>query len=245
MAVILLYIVVIILQFCLSFFLFMPFDMFFEWIYTKGKSKGYKPSDILKEGMFTAKIIFLTGLVMLGVTIIINVYFMPLIGFYLSSFFTIYLGSSAVTHKYPKGRKIFENCWVTSCQIDAFIVTLNDHKILIDGERLHGKYDHVIYKEASPKWLPPHESDPVSGKDYEYMLQAVLKFLAKHRRYGVIQVPGEHIGPYFTKEDMINKYAQKGWNIERLPDGSTKVSPPQRKNLLTRIINLFSKKSNS
>lgn len=238
---ILLNIVVILFEFCLSIVLYVLFYRIFEMMCSKGKLRVYKMSNVLEEEMFTAKIIFLSGLAMLGTTVIINIFFMPIIGFYLSSFFTIYLGSSAATHKYPKGKKIFGNCWVTSCQRDDFIVTLNDHKILIPGELLRGKYDHVIYKEASPKWLPPHESDPVLEKDYEYMLNAVLKFLAKHRRYGVVQGPGEHVGPYITKEEMIARYAQKGWKVERLPDGSTKVSPPPRKNLLVRIINSFKK----
>ncbi len=177
----------IILQVFLSIFLYTSFGALFDLIFTRRKLKGYKTSEILKEGMLTAKIIFFEGLAMLGVTIIINIYFMPLIGFYLSSFFIIYLGSAAITNKYPKGKKIFEDCWVISCQRDAFIVTLNDHKILIDGERIQDKYDHVIYKEGSPKWLPPHESDSVTEKDYEYMLTAVLKFLATHRRLGVIK----------------------------------------------------------
>ncbi len=232
-------ILVIFFQFCLSIVLYVPFYQIFERIYRKGKPKSFRAPDILIEGKMMDKINLLTGIAMLVVTIIINIFFMLLTGFYLSSILLITMSLHLIVPS--KGKKITDNCWVTFSIIGNFIVTLNDHKILIDGERLRGKYDHVIYKEDSPKWLPPHESDLVSGEDYEYMLQAVLKFLEKNRSHGVIQGPGEHVGPYFTKEDMINKYAQKGWKVERCSDGSIKVNPPQRKNLFTRINNLFLK----
>ena len=197
-------------------------------------------SEMLKEDRAISFIVLLEGIILLSVTIIINLFFMPLIGFYFVSFFSLAMGSSFFFP--PKGRKISENCYVMIYHIDDFIVTLNDHKLLISGERLKGKYDHIIYKENMPKWLPPHEEEPVSDKDYKFILDAVLKFLAKQRRRGVIQGSNEDIEPSFTKEDIINGYARKGWKTENLPDGSAKVSPRKKKNLIMRVFKLFSTK---
>lgn len=193
--------------------------------------------DALKDNKIASIIFLLTAIIIFSITVITNIFYKPLPGFYFISFFFLIVGLSAI---FPsKGRKIAENCWVSISQRDNFLVTLNNHKILITGEMLGGKPDHVIYKEDSPKWLAPHENEPVSKSDYEYILKAILDFLEKHKRQGVIQAPGEHIGPYVTKEEIIYKYAKKGWKVEKLPDGSTKVSSPR---LLSRLINLFSKK---
>lgn len=228
----------IFIQFCISMLVCIFFYNIFLRISLKRKQRSTNIPDVMRGDREISAIFLLTAIVFLGITIIVNFLYKPLIGFYLFSFFLFIMGLSAIFPNFkPKGKKIEDNCWVSPFQIDNFVVTLNDHKILIAGERLGGKPDHVIYKEGSPKWLPPHESELVSEKDYEYMLKAVLKFLDKFRSQGAIQEPGEHIGPYFTKEDMINRYALKGWKVERLPDGSTKVSPPPRKNLLARIRN--------
>jgi len=222
MLLIVLHIMGIFIQLCLSIALYVLFYKLFEMICTKGNRQNFDDSDIIKKGKVTGRIILLTGLSILCLTIIINMIYMPLIGFYLSSAFLIYLGKGAFI--YPKGKKIYENCWVTPFERDNFIVTLNDHKILIAGERLRGNPGQVIYAENSSKWLPPHDDDPVSAKDYEFMLKAILAFL---KNDGVIQRPGENIGKSITKEDVISRYKQKGWKVEASSAG-IKVSPPKK-----------------
>ena len=140
--------------------------------------------EMLKQDKVTSLIHLLTGIVLSSITIIINIFFKPLIGLYLISFFLLIMGSSLFFP--PKGRKIGENCYVMIYHIDHFIVTLNNHKIWIKGKRLRGNPDQIIYKEQSPKWLPPYENEPVPEKDYEYMLNAVLKFLEKIKKQGEI-----------------------------------------------------------
>lgn len=232
------YILVIFYQSFLSLIFYVPFYKVFEQICTKGKPISFKAADVLEEIKLTATIILFAGLAFLCVTIVLHIFYGLLPGFYLSSILFLFLGSDAI---FPsKGRKITNNCWVTRWHKNDFIVTLNDHKMLISGERLGGKPGHVIYKENSPKWLPPHENEAVLKEEYEYILNAVLKFLKKVRSQGAIQQPGEHIGPYITKEEMISEYARKGWRVEKLPDGSTKVSPPAKKGFfLKRLFRLF------
>ena len=59
---------------------------------------------------------------------------------------------------------------------DNFIVTLNNRKIFVQGRRLRGSPDQLIFKEQSPSWLPPHEKESITENEYEYILAAVLKF---------------------------------------------------------------------
>lgn len=146
------------------------------------------PLDILKESKRITIIIILTGITLLSITILINIFFTSLIGFYLTSFFLLFFAI------FPsKGRRITENCWVSPSERDDFLVTLNDRKILIKGERLRGKPDHAIYADDSPKWLPPYESELVPEKDYVYMLKAILNFLQKLKKDGVIEKYGKQI----------------------------------------------------
>lgn len=228
-------------QLALSLILTIILYEFIKKIYPREK-KNYDMSDILKQNKADAIIASIIGGVILCLAIIIHILYKPFYGLYCGSCFLLFLGLAAIFP--PKGRKIAEKCWVMRQDRDNFIVTLNDHKILICGELLMGKPGHVIYKESSPKWLPPHEKEPVLEKDYRFMLEAVLKFLEKQRRDGVIQGPGEHVIPHITKEEMILSYEKKGWKVERLPDGTTKVIPPPRKSFLSRIVDLFQNKRN-
>jgi hypothetical protein len=173
------------LQFIVGLILCGVFFKFFKFIYTRGRPRYFKPSEILEEERQTEMIFLLAGGAFFVTTIIINLFSESLVGFYLSAILLIWLGSNAF---FPtKGKRIFEDCWVYPIHKDNFIITFNNHKILIKGERLRGKPDQVIYKEVSPKWLPPHENEPVSEKDYAYMLNAILKFLEKNRLQGVIE----------------------------------------------------------
>lgn len=180
----------ILLQICLCIALYSFIYNIFSRIYLflKGKPWSTTMPDMLKEDKATSIIVLLTGIVILSITIAINIFYKPLLVFYLISFFLFIMGSSII---FPlKGKKIDENCYVMIYHIDNFIVTLHDHKIFIKGQRLRGNPDQIIYKEDSPKWLPPHENEPVSEKDYEYMLKAILEFLEKLKKQGVIEQYG-------------------------------------------------------
>jgi hypothetical protein len=167
------------LQLCLGVALGSFFYNFFTKIYLRGRQWSTTMPDMLKEDKATSIIFLLTGVVLLSITIFFNLFYNPFLGCYLISFFVLIIGSSSIFP--PKGKKIAENCYVMIYHIHNFIVTLNGHKIFIKGKRLRGNPDQIIYKEASPKWLPPHENDPVSREDYEYMLKAILKFLRKKK----------------------------------------------------------------
>lgn len=158
----------------------------FSRIDRKIRPTSINSPDLLKEMRIYSAFFLFSAIILLSITIAINVYYRPLIGFYLVSSFYLVLGSNAI---FPsKGKKIINNCWVAPFQRDDFIVTLNERSILIRGERLRGgNPDQIIYKEASPKWLPPYENEPVSEKDYEFMLQAIIKFLEKIKKQGVIR----------------------------------------------------------
>ncbi|MFH1230490.1 MAG: Imm74 family immunity protein [Planctomycetota bacterium] len=171
----------IILGMTLSYFLYKVFSR----IYLNGIPASTSISGMLKEDRLTSAVFLITAIFLLGITIIIHISDKPLFGFYLVSFFFLAIGSAAIFP--PKGRKITKNCYVMIFHRDHFIVTLNGHKIYIRGERLRGNPDQIIYKEQFPKWLPPHESEPVSKQNYEYILNAVLKFLEKIKKQGVIK----------------------------------------------------------
>lgn len=141
--------------------------------------------EMLKEDKITSVITLLAAVIILGITIVINILYKPLIGFYLVSCFLLFLESDLI---FPcKGKKIADDCYVMRYHKDHFIVTLNNHKIYITGERFSGDFDQIIYREVSPQWLPPYENEPVSDEDYEYVLNAVLKFLTKKKEKGVIR----------------------------------------------------------
>lgn len=165
---------------------------FFLKIFKQRKPRSASMSEMLKEDKAISFIVLIEGIILLSVTIIINLIFKPLIGFYFVSFFSLAMGSSFFFP--PKGRKISENCYVMRYHIDDFIVTLNDHKIWIQGNRLMGKPSQIIYREQAPKWLPPYEREPLSEKDYEYALEAIIKFLKKIRKQGKIEIlPMAHL----------------------------------------------------
>lgn len=184
----LVYISEILLQSFICVVLYICIYNIFSNIDRKIRPLSINSADIIREMRIGAVIILLTALVLLSLTIIINILYKPLPGFYLVSLFLLYLGKNAI---FPsKGRKIIENCWVAPFLRDDFIVTLNDRSILIRGENLdRDRPDQVIFKETSPKWLPPHQNEIVSEKDYEYVLNAVLKFLEKSKKQGVIKNP--------------------------------------------------------
>lgn len=174
----LLYILELLSQFFICVVLYIFIYNIFSIIDRKIRPMSMTSSDIMKEMRMGAVIILLTAIVLLSLTIIINIFYKLLIGFYLSSLFLLYLGKNAI---FPsKGQKIAENCWVAPFQRDDFIVTLANRCILIRGQHLdRNRADQIILKENSPKWLPPYENDPVSKEDYEYMIGAILKFLKK------------------------------------------------------------------
>lgn len=176
---------IFVLQIFIGIVLYSFFYNYFSRIYLKGRQWSTNMPDMLKEDKITSAIHLLTGIVILIIAIIINVLLKPLIGFYVVSVFLLIMGSSLFFP--PKGKKISENCYVMPYHIDHFIVTLNDHKIFIRGKYLRGNPDQIIYKEQSPKWLPPYEKEPVLEQDYEYMLKAILKFLEKLKKQGIIE----------------------------------------------------------
>lgn len=181
----LLHILSIFIQIGLSLALSSFFYNFYTKIYLRGRHWSMTMPDMLKEDKITSFIYLLAGLTLLSITIIINIFFRPLITFYVISFFMFIIGSSVIFP--PKGRKISQNCYVMPYHKDHFIVTLNDHKIYIKGEYRRGNPDQIIYKEQLPKWLPPYENELVSEKDYDYMLNAILKFLEKLGKQAVIK----------------------------------------------------------
>lgn len=172
------FIVGIVLQSFVCVFLYICIYNIFSRIDRKIRPQGINSPDLLKEMRIGALIILLTAIVLLATAIIINIFYKPLPGFYLVSLFLFYLGKNAI---FPsKGRKIAENCWVAPFLRDDFIVTLNNMSILIKGENFERtSSNQVIIREDSPKWLPPHESEPMSKEDYEYILNAVLIFLSR------------------------------------------------------------------
>lgn len=176
----------LLLQFFICVVLYICIYNIFSGIDRKIRPQGINSPDIMREMRIGAGIILLTAIVLFSLTITINIFYKPLLGFYLVSLFLLYLGKNAI---YPsKGRKITENCWVAPFQRDDFIVTLSDRSILIRGQHFDkSRYDQVILKESSPKWLPPHENEPVSEEDYTYMLNAVLTFLARNKKEGKIR----------------------------------------------------------
>jgi hypothetical protein len=155
-------------------------------IYLRGKQWSNSMPEMLKEDKVTSVINILVAIIILGITIVVNIFYKPLVGFYLVSCFLLLVGSSVIFP--PKGRKIEKNCYVMRYHRDHFIVTLNDHKIYIMGERFVNNSDaQIIFKEDEPRWLPPYESDPVSEKDYDYIFNAILKFLEKQKAQGIIE----------------------------------------------------------
>jgi hypothetical protein len=140
---------------------------------------------MLKEDKITSIIVLLTVIIILIITIAINIYYKPFIGFYLVLFLLLFLESDLIIH--IKGRKISENCYVMRYHRDHFIVTLNDRRAYIIGDRFGEDSQQIIYKETSPKWLPPHENELIAEQDYDYILNAVMKFLSKIKKEGVIK----------------------------------------------------------
>lgn len=178
-------IAVILLQIILSISIYAFFYNMFNKIYLKGRQWSSTMPEMLKEDRITSIITLLASLVVLGITIVINILYKPFIGFYLVSIFLLFMCSDLI---FPiKGRKISDNCYVMIYHIDHFIVTLNGRKIWIKGKRLRGDPDQIIYREESPKWLPPHENDSVSNDDYEFALNAIVKFEQKNRRECIIK----------------------------------------------------------
>jgi hypothetical protein len=178
----------IFLQSCLAIVLCSYFYSIFSRIDRKIRPQGINSPDLLKEIRIVSAFFLLSAIILLIITIIINLFYKSLLGFYLVSAFYLFLGFNAICPS--KGRKITENCWVAPHEGRHFIVTLKDRAILIRGDWFRGNSDHMILREQSPKWLPPHEDDSISEQDYEYMLNAILKFLAKSKKEGVIkQIP--------------------------------------------------------
>ena len=140
---------------------------------------------MLKQDRHTSIINLMVAIVLLGITAFIHIIYKPFIGFYLVSIVLLLMCSDLI---FPhKGRKISDNCYVMPYHFDHFIVTLRGRKIWIKGKRLRGDPDQIIYREESPKWLPPHENDTVSKEDYEYTLNSILKFLEKIKKEGMIK----------------------------------------------------------
>ena len=48
-----------------------------------------------------------------------------------------------------------------------------------------------------------------------------------------------HVGPPIDKEKMFSDYQKKGWKVEKLSDGSTRVSPPPKYGIIKRINDLL------
>lgn len=158
----------------------------FNKIYLRGRQWSSTMPEMLKEDRITSIITLLATIIVLGITIVINILYKPFIGFYLVSIFLLFICSDSIFP--PKGRKISDNCYVMIYHIDHFIVTLNGRKIWIKGKRFRGDPDQIIYREESPKWLPPNENEPVLNDDYEFALNAIVKFEQKSRRECIINV---------------------------------------------------------
>jgi hypothetical protein len=151
----------------------------------KLRPQGINSTDLLKEIRIVDTFLLLSACVLLIITITVNIFYKPLVGFYLVSALFLFLGSNVIIP--AKGRKIADNCWVAPHEGRNFIVTLNDHAILIKGNWIKGKPEHIIFRDNSPRWLPPHAKELVSSNDYEYILTAIVKYLKKHNQHGKIQ----------------------------------------------------------
>ena len=59
------------------------------------------------------------------------------------------------------------------------VVACGDHKVKFYMERLVGKPDRIIYKAAGKKWISPHENEPISDEQYQFVLSALVKHFEK------------------------------------------------------------------
>ena len=73
------------------------------------------------------------------------------------------------------GYEIADNCYLVSGGRDGLVVSCGDRKARVYMERLRGKPDRVIYKDAEPKWLPPYENERISNEQYSFILKALVK----------------------------------------------------------------------
>ncbi len=185
MKILLFQIIVIFLQIILSISIYAILYNMFSEIYLKGRQWSSTIPGMFKEDKITSIITLLSAIIVLCITIVINILYKPFIGFYLVSIFLLFMCSDLISP--PKGRKISNNCYVMIYHIDHFIVTLNSRKILIKGKRLRGDPDQIIYREKFPKWLPPHENEPMSDDDYVFAFNAILKFEQKSKRECIIK----------------------------------------------------------
>ncbi len=173
------------LQIIISFAFYSFFYNIFTRVYLKRRSWSVTMPEMLKEDRATSIITFLSAVIVLFIAVVINILYKPFVGFYLVSFFLLFTCSDLIFSL--KGRKISSNCYVMPYHNDHFIVTLNKHKIYITGERRRGDPDQIIYREQSPKWLPPYENEPVASEDYEFVFNAIVKFEQKSSRECIIK----------------------------------------------------------
>ena len=106
-----------------------------------------------------------------------------------------------------------------------------EHKLSVYLEMAGKGYDWGAVDTAFNQWTEP-KGKPISEAKREEILARLIEWSKKEK----IRI---HIGPPIDKEKMLNDYEKKGWGVEHFPDGSTKVSPPKRKNILQRFIGLF------
>lgn len=73
------------------------------------------------------------------------------------------------------GYKIGEDLYLTSPSKDELIVANKNRKLKIYFERFPSKPDRVLYKSDEINYLPPHDDEVVTEKEYQYILNAVVK----------------------------------------------------------------------
>ena len=105
------------------------------------------------------------------------------------------------------------------------------YKLSVYLEMAGKGYDWGAVDAEFNQWTEP-KGNPISDEKRKEILSRLTEWSAKEK----IRI---HIGPPIDKEKMFKDYENKGWKVERQSDGGTRVSPPEKPNLLKRVVNLF------
>ncbi len=81
--------------------------------------------------------------------------------------------------RFTKGVQIGDACYIAPRGRDEFIVEYKGKKIILYAE-MGVNPDRVIYKSKNKYWLPPFENDNISANDYDYIVNALVRFLKKY-----------------------------------------------------------------
>ena len=117
-------------------------------------------------------------------------------------------------------------------RIKNLIYTYGSNKLEISLDMAGGwKYDWAAVDTSFNYWTEP-KGQPISEEKKAEILFRLAEWSEKEK----IRI---HVGPPIDKEEMFRNYEKKGWKIEKLPDGSIRVSPPKRYSIVKRVIDLL------